>query len=60
MVSLLSGLLSPFVVQRRLSFLGDGLPHAAFAAVALGLFLRGEPLCLSTPSTLLFAIAIPL
>ncbi|MFX5283661.1 metal ABC transporter permease, partial [Acinetobacter baumannii] len=25
LVSLLSGVLSPFVVQRRLSFLGDGL-----------------------------------
>ena len=31
LVSLLGGALSAFVVQRRLSFLGDGLAHAAFA-----------------------------
>lgn len=58
LVSLLSGLLSPFVVQRRLSFLGDGLAHAAFAGVALGLFLRGEPLYFALPFTFLVALAI--
>ncbi|WP_038059053.1 metal ABC transporter permease [Thermus amyloliquefaciens] len=58
LVSLLSGLLSPFVVQRRLSFLGDGLAHAAFAGVALGLFLRGEPLWFALPFTFLVAMAI--
>lgn len=58
MVSLLSGLLSPFVVQRRLSFLGDGLAHAAFAGVALGLFLQGEPLYFALPFTFLVAMAI--
>ncbi|RTI14014.1 metal ABC transporter permease [Thermus scotoductus] len=60
LVSLLSGLLSPFVVQRRLSFLGDGLAHAAFAGVALGLFLRGEPLWFALPFTFLVAMAITL
>lgn len=50
LVSLLGGALSAFVVQRRLSFLGDGLAHAAFAGVALGLFLREEPLYLALPS----------
>ncbi|TBH20672.1 metal ABC transporter permease [Thermus thermamylovorans] len=58
LVSLLTGLLSPFVVQRRLSFLGDGLAHAAFAGVALGLFLRGEPLWFALPFTFLVAMAI--
>ncbi|MGC8876108.1 metal ABC transporter permease [Thermus sp.] len=58
LVALLSGFLSPFAVQRRLSFLGDGLAHAAFAGVALGLFLRGEPLWLALPFTLLVALAI--
>ncbi|GGN06831.1 manganese transporter [Thermus composti] len=57
-VSLLAGLLSPFVVQRRLSFLGDGLAHAAFAGVSLGLFLRGEPLWFALPFTFLVAMAI--
>ncbi len=60
LVSLLSGFLSPFVVQRRLSFLGDGLAHAAFAGVALGLFLRGEPLWFALPFTFLVAMAITL
>ncbi len=58
LVSLLAGLLAPFVVQRRLSFLGDGLAHAAFAGVALGLFLRGEPLWFALPFTFLVAMAI--
>ncbi|GAA6756725.1 MAG: metal ABC transporter permease [Thermus sp.] len=58
LVSLLAGLLSPFVVQRRLSFLGDGLAHAAFAGVALGLFLRGEPLWFALPFTFVVALAI--
>ncbi|WP_022798533.1 metal ABC transporter permease [Thermus islandicus] len=58
LLALLSGLLSPFVVQRRLSFLGDGLAHAAFAGVGLGLFLRGEPLWFALPFTFLVALAI--
>ena len=57
-VALFAGFLSPFVVQRRLSFLGDGLAHAAFAGVALGLFLREEPLYLALPFTLLVALLI--
>ena len=60
LVSLLGGALSAFVVQRRLSFLGDGLAHAAFAGVALGLFLREEPLYLALPFTLAVALAIAL
>ncbi|KIX84759.1 metal ABC transporter permease [Thermus filiformis] len=58
LVALVSGYLGVFVVQRRLSFLGDGLAHAAFAGVALGLFLRAEPLALALPVTLLVALGI--
>ncbi|WP_117237247.1 metal ABC transporter permease [Thermus sediminis] len=58
LLAILSGFLSPLVVQRRLSFLGDGLAHAAFAGVALGLFLRGEPLWFALPFTFLVALAI--
>ncbi|MER3557843.1 MAG: manganese transporter, partial [Thermus sp.] len=47
-----------FVVQRRFSFLGDGLAHAAFAGVALGLFLRAEPLAFALPVTVLVALGI--
>lgn len=47
-----------FVVQRRMSFLGDGLAHAAFGGVALGLFLGTSPLAIAVPFTLLTALAI--
>ncbi len=57
-VALLGGLLSPLVVQRRLSFLGDGLSHSVFAGIALGLFLRQEPLLFALPFALLVAMAI--
>ena len=34
-----TGLLGVFVVQRRLSFLGDGLAHAAFGGMGIGAFV---------------------
>ncbi|MDD3925172.1 MAG: metal ABC transporter permease [bacterium] len=42
-ISLVCGVLSFFVVLRRLSFIGVGLSHAAFGGVALGFFLGVEP-----------------
>ena len=47
-----------FVVQRRLSFLGVGLAHAAFGGVALGLLLGLEPLAVAAPFTVATALAI--
>ncbi|MFT5516680.1 MAG: zinc transport system permease protein [Rhodothermales bacterium] len=47
-----------FVVQRRLSFLGAGLAHAAFGGVALGLLLGAEPLVVALPFTVFVAMAI--
>lgn len=52
----LASYLGVLVVQRRLSFLGDGLAHAAFAGVALGLLLQQEPLWVAIP----FAVGIAL
>lgn len=52
----LASYLGVLVVQRRLSFLGDGLAHAAFAGVALGLLLQQEPLWVAIP----FAVGISL
>ncbi len=43
-ISLLCGLIGPFLVLRRLSLLGDGLAHLAFGGVALGLLLGVNPL----------------
>lgn len=47
-----------FVVQRKMSFLGSGLSHAAFGGVALGLLLQTEPLYLAIPFTVLSAVLI--
>ncbi len=47
-----------FVVQRRMSFLGAGLSHAAFGGIALGLLLSLEPLVVAVPFTLGVAMAI--
>ncbi|MCS7193523.1 MAG: metal ABC transporter permease [Meiothermus sp.] len=52
----LASYLGVMVVQRRLSFLGDGLAHAAFAGVALGLLLHQEPLWVAIP----FAVGVSL
>lgn len=59
LVALTSGLLGVFVVQRGLSFLGDGLAHAAFGGVALGLLIGLEqPLWVALPFTLVAALGI--
>jgi zinc transport system permease protein len=39
LMSLTCGLLSPFIVLRRLSFSADGLAHASLGGLALGMFL---------------------
>lgn len=58
-VALMGGLLGVFVVQRRMSFLGDGLAHAAFGGVALGLFLNiRQPLWVALPFALVVALGI--
>lgn len=38
-IAVMAGLLGVFVVQRRLSFLGDGLAHAAFGGMGIGAFV---------------------
>jgi zinc transport system permease protein len=58
LVSLVAGYFGPFVVQRRLAFLGSGLAHAAFGGVALGLLLNVEPLWVAMPFTAAVAIGI--
>ncbi len=57
-VGAMSSYFGVFVVQRRLSFLGAGLAHAAFGGVALGLLLGTEPLWVALPFTILVAVAI--
>ncbi len=42
-VSLLAGLISVFVVLRKMSFIGAGISHAAFGGVAIGFFTGLNP-----------------
>ena len=58
MVAFLASYYGVFVVQRGLGFLGNGLAHAAFGGVALGLLLGREPLAIAVPFTVAVSIAI--
>ena len=42
-VSILAGLISVFVVLRKMSFIGAGISHAAFGGVAIGFFTGLNP-----------------
>ena len=58
-VAVMAGMIGVFVVQRGLSFLGDGLAHATFGGVALGLFVGlTQPLWLALVFTLAAALGI--
>src|SRR5207244_2798154 len=58
LVGFLASYFGAFVVQRGMSFLGDGLAHAAFGGVALGLLLGLNPLWVAVPFTLVVAFGI--
>lgn len=58
LVGALASYYGTFIVQRRLSFLGSGLAHAAFGGIALGLLLERDPLFVAIPFTILVAVAI--
>ena len=58
MVAFLASYYGVFVVQRGLGFLGNGLAHAAFGGVALGLLLGQEPLIIALPFTIAVSVAI--
>lgn len=58
LVGALASYYGVFVVQRRLSFLGLGLSHAAFGGVALGLLLQVNPMWVAGPFTVLVALGI--
>jgi zinc transport system permease protein len=56
------GVLAPavgfFLVQRRLSLVGDGIGHVAFAGVALGLLLDVSPVGAGLAAAILGAVAL--
>jgi zinc transport system permease protein len=43
-IAIIASILGPFLVLRRLSVLGDGLAHVAFAGIAIGLLLGTNPI----------------
>ncbi|MBM4293325.1 MAG: metal ABC transporter permease [Deltaproteobacteria bacterium] len=56
LVSLLCGVLSVFVILRRMAFIGVGISHSAFGGVALGFLLGVDPLW----TGILFSVAVAL
>jgi zinc transport system permease protein len=58
LVSLLTGLISTFVVLRKMSFVGAGISHAAFGGVAIGFYAGFNPLLAAVVYTVIVAIGI--
>jgi zinc transport system permease protein len=59
-VSLLSGIVSVFVVLRKMSFIGAGISHAAFGGVAIGFFAGINPVITAIIYTIAVALGIEL
>ncbi len=60
-VAAVCAVIGVFVVQRGLAFLGDGLAHAAFGGIAIGLFLGASvdnAVWIAIPFTAMIAIGI--
>ena len=58
LVSLLTGLISTFVVLRKMSFVGAGISHAAFGGVAIGFYAGFNPLLAAVVYAVIVAIGI--
>jgi zinc transport system permease protein len=58
LVSLLTGLISVFIVLRKMSFVGAGISHAAFGGVAIGFFVGVNPLLTAIVYSIMVAIGI--
>ncbi len=57
-VSILTGIISVFVVLRRVSFVGSGISHAAFGGVAIGFFAGINPMITAMIYSILIAFGI--
>jgi zinc transport system permease protein len=58
LIAVCCSFLGVFLVLRKLSMIGDGLSHAAFATVAFALLLNQSPLLVSIPLLMLASVAI--
>ena len=60
-VAAVCAVIGVFIVQRGLAFLGDGLAHAAFGGIAIGLFMGASienAIWIAVPFTAVIALAI--
>ncbi|MBI4685221.1 MAG: metal ABC transporter permease [Nitrospirae bacterium] len=57
-ISILTGVISVFVVLRRVSFVGSGIAHAAFGGVAIGFLLGINPVITAMIYSVLVAFGI--
>ncbi|HLS45291.1 MAG TPA: metal ABC transporter permease [Ornithinicoccus sp.] len=62
LAALLVGAVAPlvgiFLVQRRLSLIGDGLGHVALAGVAIGVLLDNQPILTALAAAVLAGVAV--
>ncbi len=58
LLGIVTGFFGVFVVQRKMSFLGSGISHAAFGGVALGLLINVQPMLVAVPFSFLIAFLI--
>jgi zinc transport system permease protein len=58
LLSIFSGLISVFIVLRRVAFLGSGISHAAFGGIALGFLLGINPLLVAFAYSIAVAVGI--
>ncbi|MEJ2695859.1 MAG: metal ABC transporter permease [Candidatus Sulfobium sp.] len=58
LVSLLTGIISTFIVLRKMSFVGAGISHAAFGGVAIGFFTGADPLIAAIIYSVIIALGI--
>lgn len=56
LIALLSGILGSFVVQKRMSFLGNGLSHSALGGIGIGVLLGVEPIIVAIPFIIIIAL----
>ncbi|MBI3592951.1 MAG: metal ABC transporter permease, partial [Nitrospirae bacterium] len=57
-LAIFSGIISVFIVLRRVSFLGSGISHAAFGGVAIGFLLGINPLLTALIYSIMVAFGI--
>lgn len=57
-LSIFSGIISVFIVLRRVSFLGSGISHAAFGGVSIGFLLGMNPLLTALVYSIIVAFGI--